>query len=252
MSDQVSCYFFKFGLLVTGETEEEHICKLFRPLAALGICSFEVIRRFDQRSPVTSPKKQLKMVGSGKIIPDKDAQDIGFPARNYLTQDSCSYIILIDDLEHDRRGIAVQIFERYRKALDTILLSEKERASVHFLVNMLEAYYFANASAINSVLGTSLSDHKDDVETIRHPKNDLKHIHTGFDEKYHGGQILDCLDVVHVLSRSDTCSSLRTLFLWCINILKHYPDFPSLDTSVFQDCCFDSGVLCEVTRHQMP
>ncbi|MEM9906005.1 MAG: hypothetical protein AAF921_13380 [Cyanobacteria bacterium P01_D01_bin.44] len=252
MCGQDSCYFFKFGLLVTGETEEEHISKLFKPLAALGICSFEVIRRLDQRSPVTSPKRQLKMVGNGKIIPDKDAQDIGFPARNYLAQNPCSYVILIDDLEHDRRGIAAQIFDRYRQALDIILLSNKARASVHFLVNMLEAYYFANASAINSVLGTSLSDYEGDVETIRHPKNDLKGISSGFDEKYHGGQILDCLDVTHALSRPDTCSSLRTLFLWCLNALKKSPVFTSIEPNISQNYCLVDGILCKITLYQIP
>ena len=47
-------------------------------------------------------------------------------------------------------------------------------ASVHFLVNMLEAYYFAHAAATNGVLGTELEDFEGDVESIRHPKNDLK------------------------------------------------------------------------------
>ena len=32
------------------------------------------------------------------------------------------------------------------------------KAAVHFLVNMLEAYYFADAEAVNSVLGTKLQD----------------------------------------------------------------------------------------------
>ncbi|NJL57657.1 DUF4276 family protein [bacterium] len=133
-------------------------------------------------------------------------------------------MLLIDDLEYARRGDAVEIFERYRQAFDRILLDEqKRRASVHFLVNMLEAYYFGDAAAINQVLGTCLNDYQDDVETIRHPKNDLKSIYPGFDEKRDGGNILDCLNVEHILSKSNTCASLRTLFLWCWSILKNHP-----------------------------
>ena len=102
-------------------------------------------------------------------------------------------------------------------ALDTILdpVGWKTRASVHFLVNMLEAYYFADAAAINGVLGTELIDFEGDVETIRHPKNDLKKLSPGFDEVEHGRLILERLDVIHVLSNPSTCRSLRTLFGWC-------------------------------------
>ena len=80
---------------------------------------------------------------------------------------------------------------------------------------MLEAYYFADAAAINAVLGTELADHEGDVETIRHPKNELKRLHPGFDEIQHGQAIIECLDIPHVLSNPATCRSLRTLFGWC-------------------------------------
>jgi hypothetical protein len=40
-----------------------------------------------------------------------------------------------------------------------------------------------------------------DVETIRHPKNELKKLYPGFDEVKNGGCILDCLNVEHFLSR---------------------------------------------------
>ena len=39
---------------------------------------------------------------------------------------------------------------------------------------MLEAYYFADAQAINAVLETSLPDREGDVETIRNPKSNLR------------------------------------------------------------------------------
>ena len=63
--------FFEFGLIVTGEGEEEFLPKLFRSLEATGRCSFRVIRRIGQRSPIRSPRRQLRMIGSGKLIPHK-------------------------------------------------------------------------------------------------------------------------------------------------------------------------------------
>ena len=81
-------------------------------------------------------------------------------------------------------------------------------------MNMLEAYYFADASAINAVLNTALGDYESDVESIRHSKNELKKAFAGFDEVEHGGRILARLDIPHVLSRPETCAALRTLFAW--------------------------------------
>ena len=159
------------------------------------------------------------MIGSGKKIPDRDARDIGFPARAFLSSET-DFVILVDDLEAERSGEIQQIFDRYRLALDTILQSDQaRRASVHFLVNMLEAYYFADARAVNAVLGTELVDCEGDVETIRHPKNELKESCRGFDEIEHGCRILDTLRACHVLSRRDTCSSLRTMFAWICKVI---------------------------------
>ena len=84
---------------------------------------------------------------------------------------------------------------------------------------MLEAYYFADARAVNAVLGIELEDCEGDVETIRHPKNELKVLYRGFDEMEHGCRILGKLRVPHVLSRKDTCASLRTMFAWICRII---------------------------------
>lgn len=254
INDEPPCYFVKFGILVTGETEEENITKLFKTLAELGVCSFQVIKRIGQRSPITSEKKKLKMVGSGKLIPDKDAEDIGFPARNFLRENPCSYVLLIDDLENDRRIFWEGVFNRYRQALNQILLEKRGYASVHFLVNMLEAYYFADANSINKVLKTSLSDYDGDVETIKHPKNELKAIFPGFDEKQHGGEILNLLDILHVLSCDDACGSLRTLLLWCLNALKKTvsQDFIEYDDRFLSAIkLMEKGKLCEITSSQI-
>jgi hypothetical protein len=246
MNDQETtpphCYYFKLGLLVTGKTEETHLTKLFRPLMELGNCSFEVIRKIEQLGVITSHRKKLKMVGSGQIIPTKDEERIGYPARKYL-QKPCTYVILVDDLEYDRGEYAEQIFARYRRALDTLLKTEKQRASVHFFVNMIEAYYFADAQAINQVLGTSLQDYEGDVETIRHPKGDLKQLYRGFDEVEDGGKILEYLNVEYVLSNPDTCASLRTLFAWCLKALGE-----NLNDDQYQ---LRNGKLSEITKGQL-
>ncbi|MCL1471070.1 DUF4276 family protein [Argonema antarcticum] len=240
-SSQQSCYFFYFGLIVTGQGERDHIPKLFRSLMESGICYFEVIRKVEQLTSITSNKRKITMVGSGQTIPNKDAERIGYPARDYLKK-PCSYVVLLDDLEYDRAAQAQQIFERYKDALNTILKNQKHRASVHFLVNMLEAYYFAHAEAINTVLGTSLTDYPGDVETIRHPKGDIKQIYRGFNEREDGGKILDSLDIEYVLSRPDTCASLRTLFAWCSKCLGESP------TDKYQ---LLDGILSEITKPQL-
>ncbi|MGM3309153.1 hypothetical protein ACSQ6I_24790 [Anabaena sp. WFMT] len=245
------CYFFEFGLFVTGETEEQHLPNLFSNLMVTGICSFKFVRRIGQRSPRTSPKREMRMVGTGKIIPDKDEQEIGIPARQYLSENPCRYILLVDDLERDRVTIAAQVFQRYREALNTILKEQKNRTSVHLLVNMIEAYYFADSQAINVVLGTNLIDFPQDVETIPHPKNELKAIYPGFDEKEDGGKILKLLRVEHILSRPDTCAYLRTLFYWCYKVLQKYPYPEILEQFPAEQYHFHDGILSEITKQQL-
>lgn len=206
--------FVHFGLIVTGKGEREFLPDFFRSIMATGKCSFRVISRISQRSPIQSNKRKLQMIGSGKMIPDKDVHDIGLPARGFLSSED-RFILLVDDLEPSRADDVEQVFGRYRSALDTLLSEEQiRRASVHFFVNMLEAYYFADARAVNDVLGTRLDDYEGDVELIQHPKNKLKGIHHGFRAREHGAQIVSRLDVPHVLSREETCSSLRTMFAW--------------------------------------
>ena len=80
---------------------------------------------------------------------------------------------------------------------------------------MLEAYFFADAAAINEVLGTALADHAGDVETMRHPKRELQSHHRGYNEIEHASAVLARLDVPHVLANPRSCRSLRTLFGWC-------------------------------------
>ncbi len=128
--------------------------------------------------------------------------------------------MVIDDLEGARRGIAEAVYARYRGALDTILspVGWQTRASAHFLVNILEAYYFAHSEAVNSVAGVAVlaADHPTDVEQIGHPKSELKRCWKGFDEVDHGRRIVPLLDLEHVLSRPQECCSLRAMIAWCV------------------------------------
>jgi hypothetical protein len=206
--------FYKLGLIVTGKGEAEFLPRLFRSLQTAGTCSFEVVRKIGQRSEIAGPKRRIEMVGKGKKIPTRDEYEIGVPARQWLNGGG-AYVVLVDDLEQARAVHKKEVFQRYRLALDAMLGERRHLASVHFLVNMLEAYYFAHAAAINAVLSTNLSDHADNVEEIRHPKNELKSLAPGFDEVRDGKEILSQLDLEHVLARPETCASLRVLIAWC-------------------------------------
>lgn len=211
----------RFGLIVTGDGEAKFLPKLFRSLMAAANCTFIVIRKSEQLSPITSKKRRIRMVGNGKIIPDIDEEQYGIPTRIFLQQHANSSVLVIDDLEGARIGQAAAVFERYRLALNRMLdpCGLTNRASVHFLVNMLEAYYFGQCDAVNAVANSQIlaHDHPGDVEAMSHPKNQLKKLWNGFDEIKHGSAILDKLDIYHVLRRPDQCCWLRTMINWCIS-----------------------------------
>ncbi len=244
--------FIHFGLIVTGNCEERHLPKLFKSIEKAGLCHFEVIRCIGQTSPVSSKKKikELKIVGSQKMIPDKDAENIGFPARRYINKGSHYYVILVDDLEYSRKSFADKVFERYRNALDTILRKEKYRASVHFLVNMIEAYYFADAKAVNIALKVNplFQDCISDVEEIRNPKGELRKIYSSYNEIEDGGRILELIDIDKVLSNGFTCAWLRSLFAWCIYVLNRNPYY---DIPVPSPYCIDNGIYSFLTGKQI-
>ena len=85
---------------------------------------------------------------------------------------------------------------------------------------MLEAYYFADSRAVNSVLDTDLDDYDGDVGTIRNPKGRMKNLCPGFDVVEDGCRIIGRLSILHVLSRENTCSSLRTMFAWIYKAIR--------------------------------
>ena len=192
------------------------------------------------------------MVGKGQRLTTKDEEEIGLPARRFLTDNNASFVILVDDLEEDRRGSVDQVFARYRTVLNEVLARPdlQKRASVHFFVNMLEAYYFAHSDAVNTAAGANVlvHDHADDVENIGHPKNELKRIWPTFDEIIHGEQIVQSLDMDHILNNPEHCQWLRSLFAWSVDKLD-------TEDAIWNDVLKDmfqlpTGICAPLTRDQ--
>ncbi|GAK53138.1 hypothetical protein U14_04398 [Candidatus Moduliflexus flocculans] len=240
-----------FGLIVTGDSEKGHLPNLFKSLMSTGCCTFKIIGQVPQRRPITSEQKKLKKIGKGSLIPDRD-EDFVKIARRFFQDYPCGFVLLIDDMDGWEER-ASDVFKRYRLGLNTMLNSEQQqRAAVHFLVNMLEAYYFAEANAINNALKLDppLTDYAGDVETIPNPKHQLKNLHHEFNEVRDGGEILKKLDVEHVLSRPETCAWLRTLFAWCVKILEDHPYYSLLPDSPSRKYCLAHGTYSPVTQGQ--
>ena len=235
----------RFWLIVTGKGEEESLPHLFRVFMAKAHCVFTVIRRVGQRSPITASDRILRMVGKGQRLPPKDEEEIGLPVLAYLRRYPGSYAMVVDDLEGARRAIAPQVFARYRTALDEVLMPSNlhTRAAVHFLANMLEAYYFADSHAVNAVAGTVViaADHPTDVEQIGDPKAKLKQLWHEFDERGHAGPILRSLDAEHVLARPAECCWLRAMFAWCVAKLAE-------SDAIFEPSLVDSFCLADGCR----
>jgi hypothetical protein len=244
--------YLRIGLLVTGETEEKHAHLLFRSLAATGTCSFKVIRRVEQSRPRTSPRR-LKVTGTDKAVTTRREDEISLPTRRYLREDVDHFVVLLDDIEHEHRSKVQEVYEMYRKALDHALKEdERGRASIHFLVNMLEAYYFGDPDAVNDVLGPDppVVAGNEDVEEIRNPKADIRRLFPGFGEIEHGGRILARLNVGLVLSNPSTCAWLRTLFGWCVKVLDRHPHWreAGLTGDAFH---LNDGIMSYVTGPQL-
>ena len=237
----------KIGFLVTGKSELG-VDKFFRQLATTGGCHFPAHRwikqyRLKKEAP-TKPIKPLTPIDSKKKVPDKYFSDIGVPAR----QLNCDFVVLIDDLEHDWRDRQSDVYGLYRDALNSAFPKSPSKASVHFFVNMLESYYFADHETTNAVLGTALSEHPDDVEDIRHPKNLLKGLvpqhNSGrtFDEVQDGQAIMANIRLETVLQKPQHCRSLRTLVKWLVTAAQTTP--PELESPL-------NGELHPVTKDQI-
>jgi hypothetical protein len=192
------------------------------------------------------------MVGAGRRLPTIDEEEIGLPVLGFLRRHPGSFAMVVDDLEGTRRAVAVEVFGRYRTALNEVLMTSNlhTRAAVHFLVNMLEAYYFANSNAVNTAAGGEVlaADHPTDVEQIGHPKGELKRLWPRFDEKEHAGPILRGLDTEHVLSRPAECCWLRTMFAWCVAKLTESDAIH--DPTLANSFCLADGCRAPITSGQ--
>lgn len=195
------------------------------------------------------------MVGRrGHKITSRAEEEISFPARRCLRGHPDRILVLLDDLEHDRRDQVDYLYELYRGALDHLLdESEKSRAAVHFLVNMLEAYFFADPGALKRALGLDLEAHDGDVEGIRNPKSLLKKHFPGYSERDHGGKVLRELDLHQVLADPETCAWLRSCVSWTVHALGAGLDAPlhsSLDATTAA-CHLNDGHCQRLTLEQM-
>ena len=213
--------FVRFGLLVTGECEQRALPDLFRSLMQECACQFEVIARVRQLDPVTSLKGSQRQRRKGGELSRRD-EEIGLRARNWLNRHPDGFLLLIDDVESDRRPRIRAVFERYQAAIQTLLIDRAGRASVQFLANMLEAYCFGDVDATNAVLGTTIAAATNCVEQIRNPKRELQKI-SSYRETTDGPAILRRLDARTVLGDHTTCPFLRSTFAWCWKALGRAP-----------------------------
>lgn len=253
MTRSPDCSFISFGLIVTGKGEAQAFPDLLRTLAATGMCQFKVVRRISQVSPrKAQTRPQPTITGTQQRIPTRDFEEIGAPARAFLAANTCHFLLLIDDLEHDRRPMIEQVYARYRSALDAALTDvQRGRAAVHFLVPMLEAYYFAHADAVNRVLMPTppITDSLGDVEDMRHPKGEMKQRIPGFDEVAHGVQILSLLDLDHILARESACAALRGIVAWCVAALRCHQLYAYHDLET--RFCLRTGSLSPLAQSQI-
>ena len=87
------------------------------------------------------------------------------------------------------------------------------------------------------------------METIRNPKSNLRQMHPSFEVIDDGGEILNHIDIEHILSRPDACASLRTLFAWCVKVLETYSDHDCTD--FYDKYKLRDGKLSEITGTQL-
>ncbi|MBA4030118.1 MAG: hypothetical protein C0478_04380 [Planctomyces sp.] len=209
-------------LFVTGQGEETFLASFFRQLRHFE--SGEVIITAEYAFPqITVPTNAKKLAKNGREVLEKIDKATIKKIRPWLLISTQHYAVLVDDLETGRRTVAETQFNFYREQIHRILDTKpeiKNRFSVHFFVNMVEAYYFNHPEVVNDVCGTSLTAQPGDVENIRHPKGRLKELVSQlergrkFDEMVDGTAIAKKLDLQKVLDNSEHCRALRTLVAW--------------------------------------
>lgn len=211
---------FKIRLFVTGQSEFAVLPRMLSELTLSGRCSITPEIAFKQLG--VSTKRLVNR--SGKAVAGK-AEQIGLKIRGWIQASTENLAIIVDDLEHERRGEAASLFKRYNDAVLPFLNVDPSfvrRFSVHFLVNMLEAYYFRQVAVINEVCGTTMPSHEGNVENLRHPKNRIDDAirqvnpRQRFREIDDGREIAKKLSLTTILDDPKSCRALRTLVAWIV------------------------------------
>ena len=159
------------------------------------------------------------MVGKGKPLSSKQ-EDFALKIRGFLEQSPANLALVTDDLE-DRTPMHNAVFATYREPLDRILSPRglQNRASVHFLVPMIEAYFLADATAVNEAFELAIDEPEGDPEEIRGAKGKLKkHCQVAganYNERTTGEVLAGRIDLEKILDNPDYCVSLRCLVKWC-------------------------------------
>ena len=235
--------YFTIGVWVTGEGEQKFMPAFLRELSGTGRCSVVVQQRIGQLT-ARGQKRKLKMVGKGQHVSTRQ-EDIALRIRGFLQASDLNLALLVDDLE--KRSVA-EAYTIYREPIDRVTPDEnmRKRASVNFLVPMVEAYFLADAEAVKQSIGVTVPALGQDPETVSGPKGKLKtyckEASVDYNEKEHGEKLAGAIDLQKVLGESDHCKSLRTLMKWCLSRIGE----PITDR--FQ---LSSGELCPETAGQI-
>lgn len=222
----------EFIIAVTGHAEVDCVPILLRRVLPEWACGAQIekVRRVPQR-----PRLRIRGRKGGQLIEGMDDhQRLVREVPKLLGGGKARFFVWIDDLEsgEDRQNPQPH-FNYYRELMDGGIHEPlRSRCSIHFLANMLEAYFLADTAAVNQVdispsgqsgqpQFLSLADHSGDCESIKNPKAVLKDAvnqecpTSKFDEIAHGHAIVRKLNLDHILSNPQTCRALRTLVAWC-------------------------------------
>lgn len=218
----------EFILAVTGHTEVKCAARIVRkslPNLPRRV-EVDVVRRVPQRPRI---RLRNKTPTRSQIIPDHQKLALDLP--KLLAQNPDRYFLWLDDLEkgEDRQN-PTSHYRYYRDLIEGAVTGDfRRRCSVHFLVNMLENYFFGHTSVVNEVLKTSLTDHDGDCENIRSAAGKLNEFaksvsqSSQYHKTTHGTEIARKLDIERILGNPQTCRALRTLVAWCWNTVGEQP-----------------------------
>jgi hypothetical protein len=212
-------------IYVTGESEEACLETFFHALCDhtdekgdFSKIHFKVVERFQQFPAKPSTKTKIKDASREEELGIRIRADLR--RQQQLKRDA--YVIILDDLEWDRREAFAILLERYLKAYEVLPAQNRWRGSAFYLIMMLEAYFWADLEATSKTLQIELTKQAGDPEAIRHPKNDLNaeiRSHSkntcSYKEIDDSLAIARAIDLKLILSDKAACCSLRAIVRWC-------------------------------------